>query len=191
MNGRAFGPLVTPLAVRTHDEMKPVLMAPDSEGPAIHYYMIRGGVEQKNVTVWSPGTVGGEYIKAFGHYHRDSFIETYTVVSGVGIMLLQEHKEGAIDEVVSIKAIRVQPGSVIDIPPHTGHLLVNTGNEWLVTVDNSPVEQSNTESAWPKHADYESVKAMRGFAYYVVAENGTPAFIKNTLYKVIPDIEII
>lgn len=191
MNGRAFGPLIVPLAVRTHEEMKPVLMVPDAEGPSVHYYMIRGGTEQKNVTVWSPGTVGGEYIKAFGHYHRDSFIETYTIVSGTGIMLLQEHQKGAIDEIISIKAIRVAAGSVIDIPPNAGHLLVNTGTEWLVTVDNSPVEQSSTESAWPMHADYESVQNMRGFAYYVVEENGKPAFVRNPSYKSAPDIEII
>ena len=31
--------------------------------------MIRGGTDKRNITVWEPGTVGGEYIKAYGHYH--------------------------------------------------------------------------------------------------------------------------
>ena len=50
-------------APRTHEKMTEVLMDPKGVGPAIHYYMIRGGVDQKNVTVWEPGTISGEYIK--------------------------------------------------------------------------------------------------------------------------------
>ena len=40
--------------------MKDVLMNPEANGPDIHYYMIRGGSEKKNITVWETGTVGGE-----------------------------------------------------------------------------------------------------------------------------------
>ena len=41
-------------ASRTHEKMQEVLMDPAGKGPAIHYYMIRGGVDQKNITVWEP-----------------------------------------------------------------------------------------------------------------------------------------
>ena len=34
----------------------------------------------------------------------------------------------------------------------------------------------------PGHADYEAVKKMHGFAYYVVEHNGAPALVANTLY---------
>lgn len=34
-------------AARTHAEMKDVLMDPNAKGPEIHYYMIRGGKNQK------------------------------------------------------------------------------------------------------------------------------------------------
>ncbi len=54
-------------AARTHEKMRGVLMDPDGKGPAIHYYMIRGGVEHKNITVWEPGTISGENIKTYGH----------------------------------------------------------------------------------------------------------------------------
>ena len=37
-------------AARTHEKMQEVLMDPNGVGPAIHYYMIRGGKEQKNIT---------------------------------------------------------------------------------------------------------------------------------------------
>ena len=40
-------------ASRTHEKMQDVLMDPSGVGPAIHYYMIRGGVNQKNITVWA------------------------------------------------------------------------------------------------------------------------------------------
>jgi hypothetical protein len=34
----------------------------------------------------------------------------------------------------------------------------------------------------PGHADYSQVQQMRGFAYYVVEQNGAPALKKNSLY---------
>src|SRR3989344_316196 len=48
-----------PLAVRAHEKMKDVLMHPEAVGPAVHYYMIRGGSEKRNITIWESGTVGG------------------------------------------------------------------------------------------------------------------------------------
>jgi len=35
----------------------------------------------------------------------------------------------------------------------------------------------------PGHADYQLVKQMKGFAYYVVEHEGKPALVKNKLYK--------
>ena len=66
-------------AARTHEKMQEVLMDPNGNGPAVHYYMIRGGSNQKNVTVWESGTVSGEYIKTYGHYHVGDLSETYSV----------------------------------------------------------------------------------------------------------------
>jgi len=77
-------------ASRSHEKMKEVLMDPDGAGPAIHYYMIRGGKQQKNITVWEPGTVSGEYIKTYGHYHVGDLDETYWILYGEGIALLQK-----------------------------------------------------------------------------------------------------
>lgn len=34
-------------APRLHEKMQEVLMDPAGNGPAIHYYMIRGGVDQR------------------------------------------------------------------------------------------------------------------------------------------------
>jgi glucose-6-phosphate isomerase, archaeal len=186
--------MMKPFAERTHDKMLDVLMTPDGKGPEIHYYMIRGGSNKKNITVWETGTVGGEYIKAYGHYHITDFLETYWMIEGEGILVLQMRKKDAEgkwidDEIESFKAVKVKAGDKIVIPPFMGHLLVNTGKTWLVTSDDSPVHLDDSASM-PAHADYEPVRKMKGFAYYVVEKDGQPTLVKNTAYKTVPDAEI-
>lgn len=175
-----------PYAARTHEKMQEVLMDPKAEGPAIHYYMIRGGKHKKNLTVWEAGTVGGEYIKTYGHYHVGQLDETYWIVQGEGIALLQKRAvvdgmERA-DMIEEFKAILVKAGDSVYMPPGYGHLLVNTGSEWFATTDDSPVQGSGDNASMPGHADYEPVKQMQGFAYYVVERDGKPALVRNPRY---------
>jgi glucose-6-phosphate isomerase len=176
-------------AARTHEKMQDVLMDPAGEGPAIHYYMIRGGVDQKNTTVWEPGTISGEYIKTYGHYHVGELSETYWIVYGQGVALMQklvedENGEMIADQVAEFKAIAVTAGSEIFMPAKYGHLLVNTGSTYLVCIDDSPVDFDDRDpSSFPGHANYELVKEMRGFAYYVVEHEGKVALKKNPAYK--------
>jgi glucose-6-phosphate isomerase len=167
--------------------MQEVLMSPDASGPAIHYYMIRGGSDKHNVTIWETGSVGGEYIKTYGHYHIDDMDETYWILQGEGIALLQKmaivdgHPQQ--DVIEEFKAIRVKAGDSVYMPPGYGHLVVNTGSQWLVTADNSLVAGPDDSASMPGHADYEQVRQMRGFAYYVIERDGAPALIANKLYK--------
>ncbi|HRY82619.1 MAG TPA: glucose-6-phosphate isomerase family protein [Candidatus Moranbacteria bacterium] len=176
-------------AAREHEEMKDVLMDPNGIGPAIHYYMIRGGVEQKNVTVWEPGTISGEYIKTYGHYHVGQLEEDYDILFGEGIALLQklsvdENGNMIADCVEEFKAIITKPGDKIHMGPGYGHLLVNTGLTYFITADTSPVNFDEKNPVdFPGHADYEPVKKMRGFAYYVIENNGKPALKRNPNYK--------
>ena len=176
-----------PYAARTHEKMKDVLMNPAAPGPAIHYYMIRGGSQKRNITIWEAGTVGGEYIKTYGHYHVDELDETYWVLAGEGIILQQklvvENGIPQADRVEEFKAIKVKAGDSVYMPPHVGHLAVNIGKTWFVTTDDSPVESAGDSASMPGHADYEPVKQMRGFAYYVIEMNGNPVLVKNPLYK--------
>ena len=162
-------------------------MNPEAPGPGIHYYMIRGGSKKRNITVWESGTVGGEYIKTYGHYHVGELDETYWVIQGEGIILQQKMVvEGGIaqgDTIEEFNAIRVKAGDSVYMPPNYGHLAVNTGAEWFVTADDSPVEGSGDNASMPGHADYEMVKKMHGFAYYVVERDGKPALVRNPLYK--------
>jgi len=187
--------MLKPFAPREHEMMKDVLMHSETEGPEIHYYMIRGGKDKKNITVWETGTVGGEYIKTYGHYHVGKLDETYWVIEGEGVVLLQTRKVDGSgnpidDEIESFYAIKVRAGDHVFIPSGTGHLVANTGKVWLVTSDDSPVNFEEVDPvSLPGHADYEAVKKMRGFAYYVVEENGQPTLIKNPTYKSAPEPE--
>lgn len=177
-----------PYAARTHEKMQDVLMSPEASGPAIHYYMIRGGSKKKNVTVWETGTIGSEYIKTYGHYHIGDLDETYWIVQGQGIALLQkmaldESGQPMPDVIDEFKAIPVKAGDSVYMPAGYGHLVVNTGSEWLVTADNSPVEGAGDNASMPGHADYEIVRKMRGFAYYCIEKDGAPALVRNPLYR--------
>ena len=183
-------------ASRTHEKMKEVLMDPTAEGPAVHYHMIRGSNNQ-NITVWEPGKVGQEYIKTYGHYHVGDISETYRVLSGEGIAVVQKRVASADgtpidDEIESIYAVHVKPGDTLYMPSEWGHLVVNIGDGFLVTIDDSPVSFDKVDPvSMPGHADYEAVRRMQGFCYYVVERDGKPTLVKNSKYKKVPEIEII
>ena len=181
--------------------MSEVLLSPEvvdpeqSEGPVVHYYMIRGGKDKTNVTVWETGTIGEEkeYIKTYGHYHVGDISETYSILQGEGILLLQKRKldaDGAPldDEIESFEAKKVKAGDKIFIQPEMGHLIVNTGNIWLVTSDDSPVYPDDVDPiGLPGHADYTAVQRMGGFAYFVVEKDGSPTLVKNPKYRIVPE----
>jgi glucose-6-phosphate isomerase len=175
-----------PYAARTHEKMREVLMNPDATGPNIHYYMVRGGSKKRNITVLETGTVGGEYIKTYGHYHIGKLDETYWFLEGEGIVLQQRLvEESGVSNpfrIEEFKAIRVKQGDSVYMPPGYGHLMVNTGNVWLVMADDSPVDGVQDSASMPGHADYEAVKQLQGFAYYVVEKDGAPALVPNKRY---------
>ena len=175
------------LALREHEKMQEVLMDPNAEGPHIHYYMIRGGSDMRNITVMEPGTVGGEYIKTYGHYHIGQLDETYWFLLGESVLLQQKLVEidgkPQPDQVEEFRARLLKSGEDAYMPPGFGHLITNVGKTYLVMADDSPVDFGDKDPvSMPGHADYEMVKKMRGFAYYVVERDGKPALIKNPLY---------
>lgn len=184
-------------ASRTYEKMKDVLMDPSAPGPEIQYHMVRGGKDQRNITIWEPGKIAGEYIKTYGHYHVGKLDETYWIIFGEGIVLVQKRAEDTngnpIDgEIEMAYAVRVKPGDALFIPSGWGHLVANISSTYFVTADDSPVnfDEENPVS-FPGHADYEPVKNLQGFCYYIVEKDGKPTLVKNPKYKKIPEIEII
>ncbi len=183
-------------ALRPNSKMQEVLMDPQAEGPANHYYMIRGGKDQTNITVLEPGTVGGEYIKTYGHYHIGQLDETYKFLSGEGVVLLQklasDEKGNMIPDMVEeFKAIEVGAGhEPLFIPASYGHLIINTGSTYFTTADDSPVDfEERDPVSLPGHANYELVQRMRGFAFYLVEHEGKPALKINVMYKDVRNAE--
>ena len=182
-----------PFSERSDKKMKEVLMNPSTDSPAVHYYMIRGSTKKTNITVWECGTVNGEYIKSYGHYHVGDISETYTILQGTGILLLQKRKintngQPIDNEIENLRVITVKTGDKIFIEPEMGHLLVNTGDIWLVTSDDSPVYPDDVDPVgMPGHADYEVIKKMGGFAYFVIEKNNVPTLVKNPKYKIVPE----
>lgn len=182
-------------AARTHEAMQPVLKNPGEAGPAVHYYMIRGGKDQRNVTVWEPGLVGDEYIKTFGHYHIGQLDETYWFKLGEGVLLMQklaERADGTLDptKVAEFKAVQVKAGDSQFIPAGYGHLVVNVGPTYFVTVDDSPVDfEERDPVSLPGHADYKMVEQMKGFAFYVVEHEGKPALVRNPEYQSVDQVD--
>lgn len=182
-------------AQKTYEQMKDVLMDPTSPAPSIFYYMARGGKEQKNITVWEPGTVGGEYIKTYGHYHTGDTEEKYWVLYGSGIALLQKpvlDASGNIvaDQVEEFKVIKLTPGMEVTMLAGWGHVVINTGKTAFVTADDTDVIFDETIP--PKTTggtDYETIKKMQGFAYYVVDNKGTPALKKNPKYTSVGKVD--
>jgi glucose-6-phosphate isomerase len=179
------------LATRSHEAMKPVLMHPDADAPDPMYYMIRGGKDQRNVTVWEPGLVGGEYVKTFGHYHVGKLDETYWIVLGEGVLLMQKleiapNGEPQPDRVAEFQALVVKAGDEQFIPSGYGHLVVNTGSKYLVTIDDSPVDfEERDPVSLPGHADYKMVEKMGGFAFFVVERDGKPVLVRNRNYSAV------
>jgi glucose-6-phosphate isomerase len=158
--------------------------------------MIRGGTDKTNVTIWESGLVGGEYIKTYGHYHVGKLDETYTVLQGSGIVIMQVRKNDKSgkpinDEIESFQAISVKTGDKVFIPSGAGHLALNTGSEWFVTSDDSPVDFAESDPvSLPGHADYAPFKKLHGAAYYVVEQDGKPTLVKNPNYKSVPEAKI-
>lgn len=191
-----FEKKTSPCFGRNHKKMKEVLMNPKAKGPENHYYVVRGGKEKTNISIWEVGTVGGEYIKSYGHYHVGNISETYKILQGEGVLMLQKRKKDSEgkpinNEIEFFKAYHMKSGDQIYIEPEIGHLLVNIGKIWLITSDDSPLDHGDKDPVgMPGHADYESVKEMGGFAYFVIEKEGKPILMKNNKYISIPKAEI-
>lgn len=181
---------------RTHEMMREVLMDPDKEGPEVYYHMVRGGKDLRNITIWEVGKVGEEYIKTYGHYHVGNLDETYWIVYGEGVVVMQKRVTGPDgqpkdDEIEEVRVVKVKACDSVYMPSGWAHLAVNIGKTLFVTADDSPVNfEERDPSSLPGHADYEPMKRMRGMAYYVVEKDGVSALVKNPLYKKVPEAEI-
>lgn len=174
------------LSTRSFQELKSVLQNPDSIGgpdPVYQVFGIEDDPEWANQTVLASGRLGAEYPKTFGHYHGSPIEETYHVVKGMGVFLLQSKKiidgqwiQSQVDQVFLIKA---SPGDEITITPEWGHSWSNIGEQNLVTTDNW--RAGHTPS------DYQVIEELHGMAYYLIDQDGVPTPVANPNYQNPPD----
>lgn len=179
-------------AVRTLDDMRPVLLDPKADGPRELYYMYRDvampGDREKlsragvryDITIIKPGAIGGEFSKTAGHYHPVNprtgmtYPELYEVLYGTAHYLLQrENAEGCVDDVVVVVA---RQGERVLIPPGYGHITINPGTDYLVMAN----WVEGTFSSL-----YGSIVERRGGGYYELA-NGD--WVANPNYDHLPEL---
>ncbi|ALU11582.1 glucose-6-phosphate isomerase [Ignicoccus islandicus DSM 13165] len=176
---------VTPLGVvkgkpRRIEELLPVMMKP-SRSEGIAYWMYRkaipaeiGGV-RGDVTLVYPGELpSGELIKTHGHYHPESpwgerWPELYGILRGKALFVLQDLKGER------VRLVEVEEGDLIMVPPGYGHVMVNVGEEELVTF-NYVSELFSSE--------YGPYKERRGAAVYVVRKGEEIEVVPNPRYEV-------
>lgn len=145
-----------------------------------------------DITVVRSGTVNGEFLKTSGHYHgyipgkTYTYPEIYEVLMGNAVYILQKVKnfdrseeEPKIDEV---KAVFVEAGEAIIIPPFYGHCSINVGHEPLIFSNIAVV-------SCPLF--YEPIREKKGLASYVLENDNSINFLRNPNYDNSPEIKSI
>jgi glucose-6-phosphate isomerase, archaeal len=186
---------------RTFEQMKEVLMDPSAQPPAQElYYMYRNvhftedepklaavGVTY-DITVIPPGKIGSEFNKTMGHYHavkpgtKIAYPEAYEVLHGRALFLLQK-MDPLFQDVITVIAMEANAGDKVVYPPNYGHIIVNLGDDVLVT------------SNWVGDSFermYSQVSDRQGMAYYVVdgGEKGYH-FEPNKKYDKLPEVRML
>ena len=174
------------LSVRDLAGLRPVLLDPAATGidPVYQVYTDLGDPRWQNRTEIYSGRIGKEFPKTFGHYHAVADPETYRVVSGTGILVLQKkHSENGIvvaESVEEVLLIRAAAGDELVITPEWGHGWSNINQETLVLLDDWKTGHTA--------ADYQIEEKLHGMAYYLVDEGG-PKEMANPNYKNPPPVK--
>ncbi len=183
--------------LRRLDDLRPVLLDPDCSGPDPvyrmyrdvhlhdHSHILRQYSLRYDISVFWGTKLGREFFKTYGHYHPPvhytpafSYPEVYEVLYGEALFLLQRvddiYKDPFYVEVKDVIVIRVKAGEKVIMPPNYGHVTINLGPGPMVDANWVCSDFSSY---------YDSVRQARGFAYYLVEENGQPTWIPNKTYR--------
>ncbi len=188
-------------SARTFSEMVPVLYDKNAKSAIDEMYYMNRDIRRKedrskienyhvryDVTVVPAAMIGDEYNKTVGHYHANipgsniAHPEMYEVLNGKALFLLQK-MDDEMKNVLTILAVEAKTGDKVIYPPNYGHIIVNIGEDTLVTAN---WVSSDTKS------EYEPIKERAGMAIYVVkGKDGKPAFVKNENYKDQPELHMM
>lgn len=170
--------------VRHLNDMREVLYDKDfaKTSPDMDLYYMYRKVEEKNglkssITITLAKMLGKEFNKTYGHNHEGNFAETYTVLNGEAIFLMQKTKYDVVEDVFAIKA---REGQTAVIPAGYGHVTINPSSVDLKTKDWTAINCKN---------NYTSFKELAGACYYyILLPSGQAGWIKNGNYKSIPEL---
>lgn len=163
------------IIAQTGINLKPVLMEGKTQvkNP---YYLISDN--EQLIFVVSPGRNSAEFNKTVGYFSNYPGMQTYQCLYGRGLLLAQRNDtEG---EAKEFKVVTLNPGRVVSVPAFWGMCIVNTGNNYLVVLRNSLLDE--------KYKNEKPILEKRGFVYYVVEKKGEISFEQNPNYKVHPQI---
>ncbi len=163
----------------SYQDLKDVLM--DSEPPKIKDpYILIDNPENGNLTVLASGKNSLEYNKTHGFVQSYPGVIVLHCLFGQGLVMMQRTDlEGNVKEV---KVVPVRANSSVEIPSGYAYILINTGPNFLVALDNLPPDE--------KYRDTDSITEHKGLAYYVVEKKGEVAFEANPNYKFHPQLSI-
>lgn len=156
-------------------DLKPVLVKGSKPQVKYPYYLIK---EQDQVIfVVTPGRNGTEFNKTVGYFSTFPSMQTYQCLYGSGILLMQRNDFGQVKE---FKVVTLNPGRQVLVPASWGMCLVNTGNNFLIVLRNSLLDE--------KHQDVKPILEKAGLAYFAVEKKGEISLEENHNYSFHPQI---
>ncbi len=165
------------IITKTQDDLKPVLMDPMGKKIKNPYYLI---VDKEQVIfVVSPGRNGIEFNKTGGYFNSFPGMQTFLCLYGSGILLMQRNDEFGAKE---FKMVILNSQKQVNVPASWAVCLVNTGNNLLVVLRNSMLDE--------KYQNSKPIIEKRGLVYYVVEKKGEIAFDQNPNYQLHPQISM-
>jgi glucose-6-phosphate isomerase len=179
-------------AVRTVEDMRPVLADPSCPSSGPLYFMYRDLAKSDvdwnwlhlnklryDITVIPPCTICGELVKTKGHYHPNNpagtgYPEIYEIVEGQAHYLLQSRR---LDDVVMVSAYA---GDLVIIPPGYGHVTINPSPDTTLIMANLVSRAFESE--------YGPYEKYQGGAYYEMSDGRVQ---KNSRYPDLPHVRYI
>ena len=179
-------------AVRTVEDMRPVLADPSCKSGGSLYFMYRDLAKSDadwnwlhhnhlryDITVIPSRTICGELVKTKGHYHPKNpsgteYPEIYEVVEGQAHYLLQSRP---VDDVVIVSA---DAGDLVIIPPGYGHVTINPSHDTTLVMANIVSREFESE--------YGPYEKYQGGAYYEMSDGRLQ---KNPRYPDLPMVRYI
>ncbi|MGB7789494.1 glucose-6-phosphate isomerase family protein [Methanoregula sp.] len=181
-----------PPAVRTMEEMRPVLADPSCTCGDPLYFMYRDLAKSDadwrwlhvhhlryDLTVIPSRDLCGEWVKTKGHYHPENkagvgYPEIYEVLEGEAHYILQSK------DLTDVVMIPAKAGDVVIIPPGYGHISINPSPDKTLVMANLVSTAFESE-----YGEYES---RHGAAYY---EYISEELRKNPRYPALPPVRTL